>query len=208
MEMDNIIVAKFDDPAKAYQALSVLKQAAAAGRVVVKQAGVVERMKDGAIKIPEGADNRAGLGIATGSLVGMLIGIIGGPIGLLLGWGTGALVGGVFDAQRTSTSESALGQIGRTIPPGSTALIADVHELATEVLDGEMKQLGGELVRRPTNDVLAEVAAAQDAAQAAAEQAERVMREQKKEQRAERRESRLESLKALLRRADEAVRAF
>ena len=37
----------------------------------------------------------------------MLVGVIGGPVGVLLGLGTGALVGGAVDIDRAETSEEA-----------------------------------------------------------------------------------------------------
>jgi uncharacterized membrane protein len=178
-QLENIVVATFPDASKAYQALSVLTKADEAGRVGIIQIAVVERTPDGKLQVPEGSDHLEGINFAANSLVGMMVGVLGGPVGLLLGWGTGALIGGIFDLKRESSSETALAEIGRSIAPGSTALIADVREVAVEVLDGEINKLGGHLTRRPTSEVLAEVEAAEDAARAAAEEAERVMRAQR-----------------------------
>jgi uncharacterized membrane protein len=206
--MDNIVVVRFAEPSKAYQALSTLKQAHAAGRLTLNQAGIVERTREGVLRVAEGRDNLAGTGMAAGSLGGMMVGILGGPLGMLLGWGTGALIGGAFDARRDSFSETALAEFGRSIEPGGIALIADLREPAVEVLNSEMQKLGGEVHRRPTNEVLLEVEAAQDAALAAAQQAERVMHEQRKKEREGRREERIEALKAKLQQINEAVRSL
>ncbi len=119
------------------------------------------------------------MGTASGSLIGMLIGLFGGPLGVLLGWSAGALVGGAFDLERTETSSDALTALGRAVPPSSTAVIATVSEPVIEVIDGEMRKLGGEMTRSPTAEVMDDLDAAEDAAQAAAGEARRTMRETK-----------------------------
>jgi uncharacterized membrane protein len=178
--IDNVVVVGFTDASKAYQALSVLKECAAEGRVGLDAAAVVERTADGTVRIPESTDNVGLVGTASGSLIGMLLGVIGGPVGVLLGWGTGALVGGAFDLDRADTSDDALRALGQAIPAGSTAVIANVSEPAVEVIDGEMATLGGDVTRRPVADVMDQLEAAEDAERAAAREARRTMREQRK----------------------------
>ena len=151
--VENVVVIRFPEPSNAYQALSVLKQADADGRIELRAAAIVERTPEGQLRIPEGADNVGLEGTAAGGLIGMLVGILGGPLGMLLGWGTGALVGGVVDLTRAEKGDDALTMFGGAISPGSTAVIADVAEPAIEVVDGEMAKLSGEVTRRPVDDV-------------------------------------------------------
>jgi uncharacterized membrane protein len=176
MATENVVVVRFTEPSKAYQALSVLKEADAEGRIGLESAAVVERTPSGELRTPEGADNVGLVGTASGSLIGMLIGVLGGPVGVLLGWGTGALMGGAFDVDRAVTSDEALTVLGKAIPTGSTAVIASVEEPAVEVIDGEMKKLDGEVTRRPVAEVMGELEAAEDAADAAAREARRAIR--------------------------------
>jgi uncharacterized membrane protein len=180
MTVENVVVVRFAEPSKAYQALSVLKECDAAGRIRLESAAVVERTPTGELRVPESADNVGLVGTASGSLIGMLLGVLGGPVGLLLGWGTGALMGGAFDLDRAETSDEALTVLGRAIPPESTAVIANVEEPTVEEIDGEMTRLGGEVTRRRAADVMDELEAAQDAADAAAREARRVVREKRK----------------------------
>ena len=176
----NVIVIGFEEPSKAYQALSVLKECDAAGRVGLESAAVVQRTASGELQFPESVDNDVLLGTASGSLIGMLIGVLGGPVGVLLGWGAGALMGGAFDLDHAITSDEALTVLGQAIPAGSTAVIAQVDEPAVEVIDGEMTKLGGTVTRRTVADVMAELEAAEDAAAAAAREARKTVREQRK----------------------------
>jgi hypothetical protein len=163
MAAQNVIVVRFTDPSKAYQALSVLKEADAEGRIGLESAAVVERTAGGELRTPESADNAEFVGTASGSLIGMLIGVLG-----------------AFDIGRAVKSDEALTVLGKAIPTGSTAVIASVEEPAVEVIDGEMKKLDGEVTRRSVAEVMGELEAAEDAADAAAREARRTVREKRK----------------------------
>ncbi|MFD1507075.1 DUF1269 domain-containing protein [Georgenia yuyongxinii] len=178
--IENVVVVRFTEPSKAYQALSALKDCDAEGRIALRSAAVVERTPEGFLRTPEAADNIGLVGTASGSLLGMLIGVLGGPVGVLVGWGAGAVMGGAFDIGRAVKSDEALTELGRAIPPGSTAVIATAAEPAVEVIDGEMRKLEGEVTRRPVGDVMDELEAAEDAAEAAAREARRELREKRK----------------------------
>jgi uncharacterized membrane protein len=179
-KVDNVVVVRFTEPSKAYQALSVIKDCAADGRIGLESAAVVERTADGKLHLPESTDNVGLAGTAGGSVIGMLLGVIGGPLGVLLGMGTGAMVGGLADMDRAETTDDAVATLAWAIPPGSTAVIASVVEPAVEVLDGEMQALGGEVTRRPVTAVIDEVEAAEEAADTAASDARRALRERRK----------------------------
>ena len=194
----NVIAVTFDEQSKAYQALSTLKRIDGEGRVTVKSAAVVERDPSGRLQVPEDADNAGGESFAEGSLIGMLVGVVGGPIGMLLGLGTGGLIGGADDLDRADTQDRVLSEFGRHVPPGKNALLAEVDEVAEEVIDGEMKALGGVVLRRSAADVLAEMEAAQQAADAAEKENRRIARENKKNEMREKYEERKAHLREKL----------
>jgi uncharacterized membrane protein len=179
-DMENVVVVGFGEASKAYQALTVLKQCDAEGRIALRSAAIVERTSAGELRIPEGTDNVGLVGTASGSLMGMLIGVLGGPVGVLVGWGSGALMGSLFDIARAEKSDEALAVLGRAVPPDSTAVIAGVEEPAVEVIDGEMAKLGGDVTRQPLDEVMSELEAAEYAAEVAADEARRALREERK----------------------------
>jgi uncharacterized membrane protein len=180
MAHEDVVVVRFTEPSKAYQALSVLRQCDSEGRIGLESAAVVERTANGELRIPDSTDNVALVGTASGSLIGMLIGVLGGPVGVLLGWGAGAMMGGAFDVDRSIRSDEALTVLGQAIPPGSTAVIASVEESGVEVIDDEMAKLDGEVTRRSVGEVMVELEAAESAAEAAAREARRTIREERK----------------------------
>lgn len=188
----NVVLVAFDENSKAYEALSVLRRTEAEGRVDVLGAAIVERQADGKIQVPEGADNIIGAGLVGGSLIGMLVGVLGGPLGVLLGWGAGAAAGGLVDVDRASRGDDVLAHMGTAVPVGQTALVAEVNEYAIEVINDEMGSLGGTVVRRSAEEVLAELEASEDATRAAEKEARRVMNEHRKAEREAKREAREE----------------
>jgi len=180
-EGHNLIVVTFEDDSKAYEALSKLKQAGLAGRVGVRSAAVVERDADGRLSVPEAGDAVIGTGLAAGGLIGLLFGVLGGPVGVVLGFGMGALAGTYFDIDRCAREGGVLAQVADSLPAGRTAFVAEVDEYAVEVIDGEMRTLGGTVIRTPAAEVLAALEAAEKAAQAAEREARRVMFEERKQ---------------------------
>ena len=132
----------------------------------------MERDKDGHLHVPEGDDTMAGEGTAGGSLIGMLVGVLGGPVGMLLGAGASAAGGALYDADRLDTGDEAIEQFGASVPVGGNALLAETVEDTTEPLDKFVSGMGGTLVRRPLDEVVAEL----EAQQAAAEEADKAAR--------------------------------
>lgn len=190
----NIALVTFPENATTYQALSELKSSAVASEVSASV--LIERAEDGTLSFPEGADGASGAGIAGGSLIGLLVGALGGPVGMLFGWGLGALTGGAVDADRADTTSSALLSLSAAVPAGHNALVLEINEDDTSALDHFVADRGGAVVRRDLDEVLAELEAQEEAAEAAQEAADQKLKEQKKAERHEKREERIAKLKA------------
>jgi len=173
----NIVTVMFAEEDKAIDALEALRRADRAGRIVVRSAAVLERRHDGELQVPGRADGVLGTGIAEGSLLRVLVRVLGSPLGVLLGWGPGAPVGKPSAVRGAECGDEALRRIGAALPIGTTGLVAEVFEYAVEVLEGEMAELGGTVIRCPAAEVLDELEAAEAAAEAAEAEGDRVIRE-------------------------------
>ena len=114
----NVIAVTFNEEASAYEALSRLKDLDSRGDIDVHGAAVVAREQDGTIaeKDEFGEDNYEGT--AGGGLIGLLIGVLGGPLGVLIGGATGVLVGSLFDMDDDDETDSVLSQISNAIRVG------------------------------------------------------------------------------------------
>ena len=200
MTAHNFVIVGFEESANAYKALSVLRGAAAEGRITIAAAVIGERGADGSLRLAEGEDAVIGSATVGGGLIGMAVGILGGPLGMLLGWGAGSLIGGFADADRVDLSETAIGELSRRLPVGTTAILAEVEEYATEVLDGVVSPLGGQILRLEADQVLGELEAAKAAAIAADREAARVLRQERGQERKQKWEDRVDSLREKLHR--------
>jgi len=174
--------------------------AAAEGRITIAAAVIGERGADGSLRLAEGEDAVIGSATVGGGLIGMAVGILGGPLGMLLGWGAGSLIGGFADADRVDLSETAIGELSGRLPAGTTAILAEVEEYATEVLDGVVSPLGGQVLRLEADQVLGELEAAEAAAIAADREAARVLRQERGQERKQKWEDRVDSLREKLHR--------
>jgi uncharacterized membrane protein len=194
----NVISVSFDPDSNAYAALTALKELDSQDRLNVEAAAVVVRGDDGQIEVKDrvGSDDFAGT--ASGGLLGLLIGILGGPLGVLIGGTYGLMVGSLVDLDEAEETDSVLSQISASVRPGHTALLAQVTEQSPEVVDTAMAGLGGSVVRRPVYDVEAEIAAAEKAQRDAKREAARELRRGRRERSKQQVQATVEQMKAKL----------
>jgi uncharacterized membrane protein len=203
--VDSVVVVGFNENAMAYEGLSKLKSLSDQQQLTARSAAVVERDENGKLQIKDSFEADTGVATTGGGLVGMLLGVIAGPYGMLLGLTGGALAGGSFELRHGDDEDEVLTQINAAINPGHTVLVAQVNEPTIEVLDKAMGDLGGVVIRKSEADVLTELDAAEDAAQAAQAAARKAIREKKMADVKEKREDRIAALKAKFSRHHEAT---
>ena len=201
---DNVLVVTFggdpENDKSAYQALTDLKQLDSQGQIQIAGAAVVTRDDEGRVEVKSEVGNDTYVGSASGGVIGVLVGIIGGPLGMLLGGTYGVLVGSLFDFDEAVTTESVLGEISKQVQPTRTALLAEVTEPSPEVIDAAMAKLGGEVMRRPAVAVEGEIAAAQEAQRKAEHEARTELRRARREKSKEDAHAKVEELKSELHR--------
>jgi len=196
----NVVVVTFREDGKAYEALSTLKQLDAQGRTKLMGAAVVTRGDDGHVVMKDQVGGDTYEGTASGGLIGLLIGILGGPLGVLLGGATGLLLGSLYDLDDVDETESALSEVSTTVQVGRTTLLAHVIEEHTEVIDADMALLTGTVVRRPVYEVEDEIARAQEAQREAKKAARAKLRKAHEEKTRAEAHAKVEELKGKLHR--------
>ena len=199
---DNVVVVTFgedpDNDKNAYQALTDLKQLDSQDQIKIAGAAVITRDRDGRVDAKSEVGDDPYVGTASGGAIGLLVGIIGGPLGMLLGGATGVLVGSLFDVNEVETTESVLSEISKQVQPTRTAVLAQVTEQSPDVIDTAMARLGGEVMRRPVVHVEQEIAAAQEAQRQAKREARKELQKARREQRKEDAHAKVEELKSKL----------
>jgi uncharacterized membrane protein len=195
---ENVVVVDFTDDESAYGALTTLKELDSQGQIKVVEAAVVTRGDDGHIQTKDQVGDDDLAGTASGGIVGLLIGILGGPLGVLLGGATGLMIGSLYDMADADDTDSVLSEVSKTVQAGRNAVLAQVVEQSPEVVDTAMERLSGTVVRRPVYEVESEIAAAQEAQREAKKAARKKLREARHEKRQEEAHAKVEELKAKL----------
>ncbi|MFE0462014.1 histidine kinase [Kitasatospora sp. NPDC058965] len=133
----------------------------------VQQAAVLVRSAEGLLETPESWVRGAGTTTVAGGIVGGVLGLFGGPIGVLLGWTAGTVLGGAAELKHFENGAEGLLVYSKDLAEGNAMLIVEAHEPERAPLDGIAARHGGRTVRRPAAEVAAEVRAAETAAEEA-----------------------------------------
>ena len=194
----NVIAVAFDADVNAYAALTKLKELDSQDQIEVHEALVAQRATDGTLTVKDRVGSPELVGTAGGGLTGLLVGILGGPVGVLIGGSTGLLVGSLFDLDEAEQVETSLGQLSKSVEPERTAVLAVVTEPSPEIVDAAMAALGGTVLRRSVDEVEAEVAAIEDAEAKAALEAQRELVRSRRDHDRDTAHAKVEALKAKL----------
>ena len=193
---ENVVLANYKVESEAYQALSELKRDTANANYTISQAMIVKR-ENGKLNVMDGFVNGLTTGDDTwmGGLLGGLIGILGGPIGVLLGGSVGMLVGGAVDAGEMAGDTSLLEKAGDSIADGETAIILLAQEEYETALTAKLNDFDVSITRLDAAEVAAEV-----------EHAKEVERQMAKETREKLRTERTEAFKETVAKKSEELK--
>jgi uncharacterized membrane protein len=145
--MERMLVAIFDNEAKAQEGSTALQTMGEDGEVAVHTVQVLTRELDGTL-VSEDIQDTLPEGTMGATAVGSLAGLLGGPLGLAVGAASGLLVGATADyAKRRVTTDFAQ-QVADQLTPGRTALVAEVDEEETDAVNTRMQALGASVLRR------------------------------------------------------------
>ena len=132
-----LFVAAYVDENGADQALDDLKQAKKAGDFYYDDAAVVRCDAKGKVHIKETGDMSTGKGAGIGALIGGVIGLLGGPGGVVLAAGAGAAIGGIASHGDAGFDKKTLEEIGGALPSGTSALAVTTSQDFVEAVRKE-----------------------------------------------------------------------
>jgi uncharacterized membrane protein len=169
-----IIVAAFQDPNGASAALEELKQAKKQGLIKIEDAAILVKDADGKLRIKETSDMGGGKGAVIGGVLGGVVGLLAGPIG----WAAlgGAVIGGlVAKSHDGGFSDARLKQIGDSLKPNTSAIIAVIDHVWVAEVERQMQQAGADTVTASLSaDIAKQLAAGKDVAYSAVSTSEGV----------------------------------
>jgi uncharacterized membrane protein len=150
--MDRLLVVVFDTESKAYEAKKVLHELDEEDVITVFDQAIVARNADGSATVRPGGDLTPVRTLA-GTVLGACIGLLGGPVGAGLGAATGLVAGAALDVSDARICEDFIEDVREKLTPEKFALVAEIAEDSTAVVDTRMEALGGTVFRRALKDV-------------------------------------------------------
>ena len=195
--MENIIITTFAVESEGYQALTELKSHAVRAEYTISQAVLVKN-EDGHFKRLDGFDTGAATRDDTrmGGILGALLGIAGGPVGMVIMGGYGALIGSAVDWGDAARSASLMEHVLGCVTDGDIALIALADEYQDGAYDSNFEKFDAESTRFSAAEVAVEIAEAERVQEEMAREAKKRLRETKKADRKQAIEDRREKLRA------------
>lgn len=150
-----LIVAAFDAPGKAAEALAGLRELQREGLVGIVNAALLVKDSDGKTHLRETEDVRAPGGALFGALAGALVGLLGGPAGAIIGAAAGAAAGGLAAHNiDMGFDDDMLKDIQSSLPANSSAILALIsHEWVDRII-AELEALQARLYRQAIKDEL------------------------------------------------------
>ena len=129
-----VTVAAFQDEERAEEALKALEETRKQGAIDFEDAAVVKKDEDGKLHIQETTDVSTGRGAAIGGVVGGVLGLIGGPAGVVILGAAGAAIGGLAAHGDSGFKDERLAKLGESLEPGTSVVVAVVaHVWVAEI---------------------------------------------------------------------------
>jgi uncharacterized membrane protein len=141
--MSKFAVAIFPSEAQAFEGTRALTQLHAERVLTLYGMSVLVREANGNLATRQAVDEGP-IGIALGTLLGGLVGLIGGPVGSAVEIGAGALIGGFGDLVDLGVRSDFVDAVSAKLSAGNAAIVAEVEEERATPLDTRMSALGGE----------------------------------------------------------------
>jgi uncharacterized membrane protein len=145
--MERMLVVVFDNEKKAFEGKSALTKLELEGSIGIFAGAVVVKHADGTVST-KNIDDFGPVGSLTGTALGSLIGLLGGPAGVAVGAISGLGLGALYDIDTARIGGDFLDEVSANLTPNKVAVIADVEEDWTTPVDTRMEALGGTVFRR------------------------------------------------------------
>ena len=151
--MENMLVVVFENESNAYDGSRALTELESEGSISIHAKAVIKKNDDDTITIKQKGDDFP-IHTVSGTAVGSLIGLLGGPIGLALGAVARTVAGSIGDENRAGVNSDFLKEASAKLTPGKWAIVSDVSEdWITTPLDTQMEALGGIVFRAARENV-------------------------------------------------------
>ena len=151
--MNELLVAVFDTEDAAIKGMQTLTDLHQEGGLSLYASALIARGRDGNIAVKQQSEP-APLGTAIGLLTGGIVGILGGPAGSAVGASLGGYIGLLADWARFGVDLKFLDDVGKALNGGKAAVLAEIEESWTSILEPRLREQGGVVFRRFRTDIV------------------------------------------------------
>ncbi|EJR49091.1 hypothetical protein IIM_03870 [Bacillus cereus VD107] len=141
------VVLTFQEDMQSYKTFSVIKKLHLEQQLKVDQIAVIKRKIDGELSVEDFIDITGADKTNRGGLIGMFVGILGGPFGVLLGGLIGSTIGIFQDKKEITHAYSVFENTLKSIKPGKTGVIVIVEEQTEDTLNNLVQEGNGKIDR-------------------------------------------------------------
>lgn len=150
--MDRLLVVVFSNRDEAVRGSRVLRELHDKDYIEVYDSAIIAKSPKGTITVKR-STKYGPVGTLRGLAVGGLIGLLGGPVGAVLGATGGTLIGALADLENVRVGTDFVQRAASELAPGKAALVAEIEEDETTLLDARMQELGGHVLRRSLREL-------------------------------------------------------
>jgi len=150
--MDRMLVAVFDNEAKAYEGKKALLALDSEGSIGVYAWAVVAKQANGTVTVKQ-EDDPGPIGTLLATSLGAVVGLLGGPVAAAVGATAGASLGAGFDINNARIGSDFIDDVSRVLTPNRFAVVAEIDEDWTTPVDTRIEALGGTVFRRALSEV-------------------------------------------------------
>jgi uncharacterized membrane protein len=149
-----VVVAAFRDEQAASTILAEMRQQERYGYSGVENAAAVTKGEDGKLHIKETGDTSVGTGALVGGGVGLVLGLLAGPAGLVVAAG-GAAIGAAAAHGDAGFPDDRLRQLGDRLEPGMSAVVVLIDDSLAESVSKVFEERQAEVVVAALPDEIA-----------------------------------------------------
>ncbi len=176
--MENVVMTTFAVESEAYEAFTALKNKAVNDDYTLIAAAIVKN-EGGRIVVQDSFDTGATFNNDTlkGGLIGAVVGILGGPIGVLLGGAAGLMIGNDMDVSDAVDNSSVLEYVSGNLGQNQVAVISLVQESNESAFDAAFAGYRVTFMRWDATEIAKEVEHAAAVQKQMAKEARKRLRE-------------------------------
>ena len=146
------VLATFHEENAANEALKTLEDVRRQAVLDFDDAAVIRKDTDGKLHIKETGDASPGEGAGIGAIIGGVVGLRAGRAGVVVGAGSGSVLGGLAAKGDAGFKDERLEALGRALEPGASAVVMVVPEVWVESVQKHLESSATDVM----TEVLAE----------------------------------------------------